>query len=322
MQFICVGRNFGFTGCFQHGSMTCRSSFSILISTHPCAQGEEWLQSSQWGKSAVFTSFIASILSKSISIGLLRAWSQTGKWPVRVSMLGEGPEKDWEEQCRPLFPWPGLTPLSLLREDTGPIDWAVDIFSGWAKSPRDKGTAGAGEYIHCTHFESCHSKISNSHTVRWLHDVYVNMYWSSLRMDLKPGSEVKESARNVGDMGLIPGLGRSPGEENGNPLQYSCLENPMDRGAWWATVHRVAKSRIGLSDFTFTFTFHTCKYGAVSAAEELKLVIWGSQIWLRLIKFEGYIECSLCVRLWTRERLMIQRWNRILTFKECTVKTR
>ena len=51
---------------------------------------------------------------------------------------------------------------------------------------------------------------------------------------------------NAGDVrhtGLIPGLGRSPGEGNGNPLQFSCLENPMDRGAWWATVHRVAKSQ-------------------------------------------------------------------------------
>ena len=48
------------------------------------------------------------------------------------------------------------------------------------------------------------------------------------------GSEVKASACNAGDLGLIPGLGRSPGEGNGNPLQYSCLENPMDRGAWWA----------------------------------------------------------------------------------------
>ena len=57
------------------------------------------------------------------------------------------------------------------------------------------------------------------------------------------GSEVKASARNAGDLGLIPGSGRSPGEGNGNPLQYSCLENPMDRGAWWATVHGVAKSR-------------------------------------------------------------------------------
>ena len=56
------------------------------------------------------------------------------------------------------------------------------------------------------------------------------------------GSEVKASACNVGDLGSIPGLGRSPGEGNGNPLQYSCLENPMDGGAWWATVHRVTKS--------------------------------------------------------------------------------
>ena len=55
------------------------------------------------------------------------------------------------------------------------------------------------------------------------------------------GSVVKNLPASVGDMGLIPGLGRSPGEGNGNPLQYSCLENPMDRGAWWATVYRVAK---------------------------------------------------------------------------------
>ena len=64
------------------------------------------------------------------------------------------------------------------------------------------------------------------------------------------GSEVKASACNDGDLGLIPGSGRSPGEGNGNPLQYSCLENPMDGGAWWATVHRVAKSWTRLRDFT------------------------------------------------------------------------
>ena len=55
------------------------------------------------------------------------------------------------------------------------------------------------------------------------------------------------SACNAGDPGSIPGSGRSPGEENGNPLQYSCLENPMDGGAWWATVHGVAKSPTRLS---------------------------------------------------------------------------
>ena len=65
------------------------------------------------------------------------------------------------------------------------------------------------------------------------------------------GSDVKESACNAGDPGLIPGLGRSPGEENGCPLQYSCLENPMDRGAWRATVHGVAKSQTQLIDWAF-----------------------------------------------------------------------
>ena len=69
------------------------------------------------------------------------------------------------------------------------------------------------------------------------------------------GSEVKASACNAGDLGLIPGLGKYPGEGNGNPLQYSCLKNPMDGGAWWTTVHGVAESRTRLSDFTLTFTF-------------------------------------------------------------------
>ena len=61
------------------------------------------------------------------------------------------------------------------------------------------------------------------------------------------GSEVKVSACNVGDLSSIPGLGRSPGEGNGKTLQYSSPENPMDRGAWWATVHGVAKSWTWLS---------------------------------------------------------------------------
>ena len=68
-------------------------------------------------------------------------------------------------------------------------------------------------------------------------------------------SEVKVSAGNTGDPGLIPGSGRSTGEGNGNPLQDSCLENPMDREAWWATVHGVAKSRTRLSNFTSLLTF-------------------------------------------------------------------
>ena len=64
-----------------------------------------------------------------------------------------------------------------------------------------------------------------------------------------PGSsDGKESVCNAGDLGSIPGLGRSPGEGNGNPLQYSCLESSMDRGAWRATVHGVAKSQTQPSD--------------------------------------------------------------------------
>ena len=66
----------------------------------------------------------------------------------------------------------------------------------------------------------------------------------TLKLGFPGGSEVKASACSVGDLGSIPGLGRSPGEGNGNPLQYACLENPMDGGAWW-----VAKSRTRLSNF-------------------------------------------------------------------------
>ena len=58
---------------------------------------------------------------------------------------------------------------------------------------------------------------------------------------LPSGSVAKNLPAKVGAMGSIPGLGRSPGEGHGNPLQYSCLGNPMDRGAWWATVHEVSK---------------------------------------------------------------------------------
>ena len=66
------------------------------------------------------------------------------------------------------------------------------------------------------------------------------------------GSDGKESACNAGDLGLIPGSGRSPGEGNGNPLQYPCLENPMDGGGWWATVRGGRKE----SDMTERLHFH------------------------------------------------------------------
>ena len=68
------------------------------------------------------------------------------------------------------------------------------------------------------------------------------LYW-----DFPHSSVGKESACNAGDRGSIPGSGRSPGEGNGNPLQYSCLENPMDRGAWQAIVHGVVRVKHDLA---------------------------------------------------------------------------
>ena len=89
---------------------------------------------------------------------------------------------------------------------------------------------------------------------------------STQSKDFPGGVEIKVSASNAGDLGLIPGSGRSPGEGNRNPLQYSCLENPMDRGAWQTTVHRVPKSWTRLSDFTSLL--HTVKgFGIVNKAE-------------------------------------------------------
>ena len=79
-------------------------------------------------------------------------------------------------------------------------------------------------------------------------------------MGFPGGSDGKESACSVGDPGSIPGLGISPGEWHGNPLQRSCLENSTDRGALPARVHGVTKSQTRLSDFTFTFTLCDCDY--------------------------------------------------------------
>ena len=82
-----------------------------------------------------------------------------------------------------------------------------------------------------------------------------DLYWAShiLCTGFPGGSYGKESACNARDPGSIPGSGRSPGEGNGNPLQYSCLENPMDGGFWGATIHWVAKSGTQLNNQHFHF---------------------------------------------------------------------
>ena len=76
----------------------------------------------------------------------------------------------------------------------------------------------------------------------------MQMIWHIMTRDFAGGSDSKESTCNVGDLASVPGLGRSPGGGHGDPFQYSCPENPMDRGAWQATVHGVTKSQTGLSD--------------------------------------------------------------------------
>ena len=84
-------------------------------------------------------------------------------------------------------------------------------------------------------------------------------------------------------MGLIPGLGRSPGEGNGNPLQYSCLEDPMDRGAWWATVHRLAKSWTRLSDFTHSLMYG-CESWTIKKSECWRIDAFELWCWRRLLR--------------------------------------
>ena len=86
---------------------------------------------------------------------------------------------------------------------------------------------------------------------RWLKEGSILCQWKKAPLRGFPGgSDSKASTCNAGDQGSIPVSGRFPGEGNGNPLQYSCLENSTDGGAWWATVQGVAKSRTRLSEFT------------------------------------------------------------------------
>ena len=102
------------------------------------------------------------------------------------------------------------------------------------ENPRDGGAWWAAIY-----------GVAQSWTrLKWLSSI-------STTLGFPGGSEVKASAWNARDPGSIPGLGRSPGEGNSAPLQYSCLENPMDGGVWWAAAHRVTKSQTQLSGFTF-----------------------------------------------------------------------
>ena len=126
------------------------------------------------------------------------------------------------KRCR-LDPWLGKIPWSRKWQPT-PV-----FLPG--ESHRQKSLV---DYSPRSHTESdTTEQLTHTHTHTHTHTLII----------FPGGSAGKESACNAGDPGLIPGLGRSPGAGNGNPLQYSCLENPMDREARWAIVHGVAKSR-------------------------------------------------------------------------------
>ena len=110
------------------------------------------------------------------------------------------------------------------------------------------------------------------------------------------GSEVKVCACNAGDLSSIPGLGRSPGGGTGNPFQYSCLENSMDGGAWWATVHRVTKTQTPLRDLTFTF--HLQFYVKQRRNKQInktllghrRILLYTNVYWLL---WQSYVQCPL-----------------------------
>ena len=99
------------------------------------------------------------------------------------------------------------------------------------------------------HIIFCRISFSGNGKFMWRAEVKLGL---QIEWGYNGEADAKESACNAGSPGSIPGSGRSPGEGNGNPLQYSFLENPMDRGAWQATIHGVAKSQTRLSDWIHT----------------------------------------------------------------------
>ena len=123
----------------------------------------------------------------------------------------------------------------------------VSLLPLWTRSTY----AFSGDYV-CIHCIAIKTVCRNWFTQQELEDkpfiILLELAILFVNMDFPSGSDRKESACNVGDPGEIPGSGRSPGEGNSYPPQYSCLENPMDRGAWRATVLRVTKSQTQLRD--------------------------------------------------------------------------
>ena len=130
------------------------------------------------------------------------------------------------------------------------LDWvAIPFFSG-SSTPRDQTGASfiVGRFFTSWATREAHLGLGPTQMTSFNMN-YKDSVSPILRYWIFPsGSDGKKSTCNTGDLGSIPVWGRSPGGGHGHPLQYSCLENPMDRGTWWATVHGVAKSWTQLSD--------------------------------------------------------------------------
>ena len=134
-------------------------------------------------------------------------------------------------------------------------DWPL----GW-EDPLEKGMATHSSILAWgTPWTEEPGELQSMGSQRVRHDWETNTLTFKHQLGFPGDSDGKESACNAGDLGSIPGAGRSPGERNGNPLQYSCLENSMDREAWWATVHGVAKSQTRLKQLSSnTSSLHLC----------------------------------------------------------------
>ena len=138
-----------------------------------------------------------------------------------------------------------------------------------------------------------------------------NYFWTfnntfELFPDFPGGWDGKESACNAGYLGLISGLGRSPGEGNGNPLQYSCLGNPMDRGAWQPTVHGVAKSQTWLEWLIFHYTLEP--FAFYKNVPFLCVFSGNTHLWILFWNKEGnkkefyLFVCNYFIVIWKRVR--------------------
>ena len=130
-------------------------------------------------------------------------------------------------------------------------------------------------------------------------------------MDFPCSSVSKEFACSAGDLGSIPGLGRSPGEGNGNPLQYHCLENLMDRGAWWAAVQGAAKSRHDWANSTYLLALlYTWNIGVLQYTKcmfEMSVILNHRKILLYLSIFKFKIDLWLLEK-WLNTKVQPVVW--------------